>query len=41
MGKLKLSTDEGRVLQLPVSAFEKIDGRWIIKKENVNGGSAN
>jgi cell fate regulator YaaT (PSP1 superfamily) len=33
MGKLKLSTDEGRVIQLPVSAFEKIDGRWIIKKE--------
>jgi len=30
MGKLKLSTDDGRVIQLPVSAFEKIDNHWII-----------
>ena len=30
MGKIKLSNDEGRVVQLPVSAFERIDGRWII-----------
>ena len=30
MGKLKLVTDEGRVVQLPVSAFEKTETRWII-----------
>jgi cell fate regulator YaaT (PSP1 superfamily) len=34
MGKLKLTTDDGRMAQLPVSAFEKVDGRWIIKSEN-------
>ena len=32
MGKIKLSTEEGRIAQLPVSAFEKDDGRWLIKK---------
>jgi hypothetical protein len=31
MGKLKLSNDEGRVIQLPVTAFDKVDGRWIVK----------
>ncbi|MCL2008213.1 MAG: hypothetical protein FWG77_09030 [Treponema sp.] len=31
MGKLKLSTEDGRVTQLPVSAFEKDDGRWVVK----------
>jgi cell fate regulator YaaT (PSP1 superfamily) len=31
MGKLKLSNDEGRLIQLPVTAFDKIDGRWIVK----------
>jgi len=36
MGKLKLSSDEGRVVQLPVSAFEKIDGRWVIRKNTKN-----
>jgi cell fate regulator YaaT (PSP1 superfamily) len=30
MGKLKLSADDGRVVQLPVSAFEKKEGRWVI-----------
>ena len=32
MGKLKLTTEDGRINQLPVSAFEKIDGRWVIRK---------
>ena len=31
MGKLKLSTEDGRVAQLPVTAFEKADGRWTIR----------
>ena len=31
VGKLKLSSEEGRIIQLPVSAFEKVEGRWIIK----------
>jgi len=30
IGKLRLSTDDGRVIQLPFSAFEKNDGRWAI-----------
>ena len=30
MGKVKLNTDEGRVVQVPSTAFEKIDGRWVI-----------
>jgi cell fate regulator YaaT (PSP1 superfamily) len=30
MGKLKLTNDDGRVVQLPISAFEKEDGRWVI-----------
>jgi cell fate regulator YaaT (PSP1 superfamily) len=30
MGKLKLVTDEGRVIQLPVDAFEKNEGRWTV-----------
>ena len=31
MGKLKLSAEDGRVAQLPAAAFEKNDGRWLIK----------
>ena len=30
MGKIKLSNDDGRVIQLPACAFEKSDGRWIV-----------
>jgi len=30
IGKLKLSTDDGRVIQMPFNAFEKNDGRWAI-----------
>jgi cell fate regulator YaaT (PSP1 superfamily) len=30
VGRLKLSTDDGRVIQLPLEAFEKTDGRWAI-----------
>ena len=30
-GRLKLGSDDGRVIQLPSSAFEKTDGRWSIK----------
>ena len=32
MGKVKLTTDDGRTIQLPVPAFEKSDGRWIVRK---------
>jgi cell fate regulator YaaT (PSP1 superfamily) len=28
LGKLRLASEDGRVLYFPVSAFEKIDGRW-------------
>jgi len=31
MGKLKLSAEDGRMIQLPASSFEKIDGRWTVK----------
>jgi cell fate regulator YaaT (PSP1 superfamily) len=31
MGKIRLSSDDGRVLQMPASSFEKVDGRWILK----------
>ena len=31
MGKLKLTTEDGRMIQLPVSSFEKTDGRWNIR----------
>ena len=31
MGKLKLCTDDGRVAQLPATAFEKNDGRWVVR----------
>ena len=30
IGKIKLATDEGRVIQLPISAFEKTETRWIV-----------
>jgi len=30
VGKLKLTTDEGRVIQLPISAFERTETRWIV-----------
>jgi len=33
MGKLKLTSEDGRVVQLPVSAFEKIDNRWVVHAE--------
>ena len=32
MGKVKLTTEEGRTVQLPVAAFEKTDGRWVVRK---------
>jgi cell fate regulator YaaT (PSP1 superfamily) len=28
LGKLRLASEDGRVLSFPASAFEKIDGRW-------------
>jgi cell fate regulator YaaT (PSP1 superfamily) len=31
MGRLKLSADDGRVIQFPASAFEKAEGRWVIR----------
>ncbi|MCL2094419.1 MAG: hypothetical protein FWH12_09545 [Treponema sp.] len=30
MGKLKLSGEDGRVVQLPLSAFHKAEGRWTV-----------
>jgi len=30
MGKLKLASEDGRVTQLPVSVFERVENRWII-----------
>jgi len=36
MGKVKLTTEDGRTIQLPVSSFEKTDGRWIIKSTPSN-----
>jgi len=32
MGKLKLTTEDGRTIQLPVPAFQKTDGRWTIRQ---------
>jgi cell fate regulator YaaT (PSP1 superfamily) len=34
IGKLKLSNDEGRVIFLPISAFERAENSWVIKNEN-------
>ena len=31
MGKIRLSSEDGRVIQMPSSSFEKTDGRWVIK----------
>ena len=31
MGKVKLSAEDGRVVQLPVSSFDKMDGRWVVR----------
>ncbi|MCL2319275.1 MAG: hypothetical protein FWC45_04260 [Treponema sp.] len=30
MGKVKLAAEDGRTVQLPVSEFEKADGRWVV-----------
>ena len=38
MGKVKLNTDEGRMVQVPSTAFEKADGRWAI---NITPGKSN
>ncbi|MDR1107723.1 MAG: hypothetical protein LBL19_01680 [Spirochaetaceae bacterium] len=32
-GRVKLATEDGRQIYLSASAFEKIDGRWSVKKE--------
>jgi cell fate regulator YaaT (PSP1 superfamily) len=31
MGRLKLSAEDGRVIQFPSSVFEKAEGRWVIR----------
>ena len=31
MGKIKLAADDGRIVQLPASSFEKTDKHWVIK----------
>jgi len=33
IGKLRLTTEDGRMSQLPVSAFEKTDGRWSVRSD--------
>ena len=33
LGKIKLATDEGRMIQLPAEVFEKNENRWIIKAD--------
>jgi cell fate regulator YaaT (PSP1 superfamily) len=38
LGKLKLSSHEGRIEYLPAAAFERIDGRWIINPVPACGG---
>jgi cell fate regulator YaaT (PSP1 superfamily) len=38
MGTVKLSSDDGRLLQLSAPAFEKIDGRWAINAEKAKLG---
>ena len=40
MGKVKLSSDDGRLLQLAAPVFEKLDGRWTINAEKVRLGEA-
>ncbi|GHV58291.1 hypothetical protein AGMMS49579_25530 [Spirochaetia bacterium] len=32
MGHLKLSSEDGRILTIPVSGFEKVEGRWRIRR---------
>jgi len=34
MGKLKLANDDGRITQLPICAFERVDNHWVIKHCN-------
>ena len=36
VGKLKLTTEDGRMIQLPACAFEKTDGRWSVRSQNIN-----
>jgi cell fate regulator YaaT (PSP1 superfamily) len=31
LGRIRLSAEDGRTIQLPSSAFEKTDGRWSVK----------
>jgi cell fate regulator YaaT (PSP1 superfamily) len=33
MGKVKLTAEDGRQIQMPVSSFEKIDSHWNVKKD--------
>jgi cell fate regulator YaaT (PSP1 superfamily) len=33
MSKVKLSAEDGRVVQLPVSSFERSGDRWIVNSE--------
>jgi len=32
MGKVKLTAEDGRTIQLPSAAFQKTDGRWIVRQ---------
>jgi cell fate regulator YaaT (PSP1 superfamily) len=40
LGRLKLSGDDGRVLDLPASAFERIEGRWQFSEPKTSGPPA-
>jgi len=32
MGKLKLTAEDGRTILLPAAAFQKTDGRWVVRQ---------
>jgi cell fate regulator YaaT (PSP1 superfamily) len=37
LGQLKLVSEDGRQITVPVSGFEKVDNRWRIRTGNMNG----
>jgi cell fate regulator YaaT (PSP1 superfamily) len=39
LGLLKLSAEDGRLITLPVSSFEKVDNRWQIKPAEAQAGA--
>jgi cell fate regulator YaaT (PSP1 superfamily) len=41
LGKLRLASEDGRVLSFPASAFEKVEGRWRLSGPPLETSSAN